>query len=43
VIEFVDPELESLQRQIAEKLGFRLVDHRMELFGVKIGGESGDR
>lgn len=36
VIEFVDPELESLQRQIAEKLGFRLVDHRMELFGVKL-------
>ncbi|RXR29789.1 Fur family transcriptional regulator [Sphingobium fluviale] len=34
VIEFVDPELEQLQRQIAEKLGFRLVDHRMELYGV---------
>ena len=36
VIEFVDPELESLQRQIAERLGFRLVDHRMELYGVKL-------
>jgi Fur family ferric uptake transcriptional regulator len=36
VLEFVDPELEALQRQIAEKLGFRLVDHRMELFGVRI-------
>ena len=36
VIEFVDPELESLQRQIAEKLGFRLVDHRMELYGVPV-------
>jgi Fur family ferric uptake transcriptional regulator len=35
VIEFVDPELESLQRQIAEKLGYRLVDHRMELYGVR--------
>ena len=35
VIEFVDPELEALQRQIAEKLGFRLVDHRMELYGVR--------
>jgi Fur family transcriptional regulator, ferric uptake regulator len=34
VIEFVDPELEALQRQIAERLGFRLVDHRMELYGV---------
>lgn len=36
VIEFVDPELEALQKQVAEKLGFRLVDHRMELFGVKL-------
>ena len=35
VIEFVDPELEVLQRQIAERLGFRLVDHRMELYGVR--------
>lgn len=42
VIEFVDPELEALQRQIAERLGFRLVDHRMELFGVKIEREDGD-
>ncbi len=36
VVEFVDPELEALQRQIAERLGFRLVDHRMELYGVKL-------
>ena len=36
VIEFVDPELEALQRQIAERLGFRLVDHRRELYGVKL-------
>lgn len=35
VIEFVDEELEDLQKRIAEKLGFRLVDHRMELYGVK--------
>ncbi|QLC25164.1 transcriptional repressor [Parasphingopyxis algicola] len=34
VIEFVDDELEELQRRIAEKLGYRLVDHRMELYGV---------
>jgi Fur family ferric uptake transcriptional regulator len=34
VIEFVDPELEALQRRIAERLGFKLVDHRMELYGV---------
>ncbi len=36
VIEFVDPELEALQRQIAIKLGYRLVDHRMELYGVRL-------
>lgn len=40
VIEFVDPELEQLQRQIAEKLGFRLVDHRMELYGVALERKS---
>src|SRR6476661_3123419 len=34
VIEFVDDELEALQKRIAEKLGYRLVDHRMELYGV---------
>jgi Fur family transcriptional regulator, ferric uptake regulator len=36
VLEFVDPELEALQKQIAEKLGYRLVDHRMELYGVAL-------
>ena len=36
VIEFVDAELEAMQKRIAEKLGFRLVDHRMELYGVSI-------
>ena len=36
VVEFVDPELEALQKLIAEKLGYRLVDHRMELYGVAL-------
>jgi len=36
VVEFVDDELEALQKRIAEKLGFRLVDHRMELYGVSL-------
>ena len=36
VIEFVDPELEALQKVIAERLGYRLVDHRMELYGVAL-------
>ncbi|WP_373490960.1 Fur family transcriptional regulator [Parasphingorhabdus sp.] len=40
VIEFVDPELEALQKQIAEKLGYRLVDHRMELYGVSLARKS---
>ena len=40
VIEFVDPELEALQRQIAERLGYRLVDHRMELYGVRLERET---
>ena len=40
VIEFVDPELEALQRLIAERLGYRLVDHRMELYGVKLDREA---
>ncbi|WP_442678904.1 Fur family transcriptional regulator [Sphingomonas sp. ASY06-1R] len=40
VIEFVDAELEAMQRRIAEKLGFRLVDHRMELYGVPLDRQS---
>lgn len=36
IIEFHDDEIEELQRKIAEKLGFKLVDHRMELFGVPL-------
>jgi Fur family transcriptional regulator, ferric uptake regulator len=36
VLEFVDPELEALQKEIATRLGYRLVDHRMELYGVAI-------
>ena len=34
VIEFVDPEIEALQEAIARKLGYRLVDHRLELYGI---------
>ncbi len=35
VIEFVDDEIEALQHRIAEKLGYELVDHRLELYGRK--------
>ena len=36
VIEFVDPEIEALQEAIARRLGYRLVDHRLELYGLPI-------
>ncbi len=36
VVEFVDEEIELLQEKIAEKLGYRLVDHRLELYGVPL-------
>ena len=36
VIEFTDDDLEALQKLIAERLGYRLVDHRMELYGVAL-------
>jgi len=36
VIEFVDEEIEALQRAIATKLGYRLVDHRLELYAVPL-------
>jgi len=40
VLEFHSDEIEELQEKIAQKLGFRLVDHRMELYGVPL--EKGD-
>ena len=36
VIEFVDPDIEALQEKIAEKLGYRLKGHKLELYGVPI-------
>jgi len=36
VIEFVDPEIEALQEKIAKKLGYKLIGHRLELYGVPI-------
>ena len=35
IIEFVDEEIEKLQKKIAEKYGYTLVDHKLELYGVK--------
>lgn len=36
VIEFMDPEIEKLQEKIAAKLGFRLMGHKLELYGVPL-------
>ena len=35
IIEFVDDEIEKLQKKVAEKYGYKLVDHKLELYGVK--------
>ena len=42
VIEFVEAEMEVLQEKVAKKLGYRLVGHKMELFGVPLDSTSGD-
>ena len=36
IIEVVDKEIEILQNKVAEKLGYKLVDHKLELYGSKI-------
>jgi Fur family ferric uptake transcriptional regulator len=36
VVEFVDEEIEALQNAIARKLGYKLIDHRLELYGVPL-------
>lgn len=40
VIEFVDAEIEALQERIAAKLGYRLMGHRLELYGVPLKDDS---
>ena len=35
IIEFVDEEIEKLQKKVADKYGYKLVDHKLELYGVK--------
>ena len=35
IIEFVDDEIEALQKKVAKKLGYDLVDHKLELYGIK--------
>lgn len=40
VIEFMNEEIEALQKEVARKLGFKLVDHRLELYGVPLDEDS---
>jgi len=35
IIEFVDQEIEKLQKKVADKYGYELVDHKLELYGIK--------
>ena len=35
IIEFVDEDIEKLQNKVAEKYGYELVDHKLELYGIK--------
>lgn len=42
VIEFYDEELEALQDRIAKRLGYRIVDHKLELFGLPVKRRGGD-
>ena len=39
IIEFVDEEIEKLQKKVAEKYGYKLVDHKLELYGVKVNSK----
>ncbi|MBD8553679.1 transcriptional repressor [Rhizobium sp. CFBP 8762] len=41
VIEFHSPEIEALQERIARELGFRLVEHRLELYGIPLTKDDG--
>ena len=41
VLEFQDQEIEALQRKVAERLGYRLVDHRLELYAVPLARKAG--
>lgn len=42
VIEFQNSEIEELQKKIAERLGYRLVDHRLELYGISLNAPKKD-
>lgn len=39
VIEFNNPKIEALQQEIARELGYKLADHRLELYGIPLSSE----
>lgn len=39
IIEFVDEEIEKLQHKVAKKFGYKLVDHKLELYGIKLNSK----
>ncbi|NIA72153.1 transcriptional repressor [Pelagibius litoralis] len=39
VVEFTNEEIERLQNEVAKSLGYRLIDHRLELYGVRLTGD----
>ena len=39
IIEFVNEDIERLQKKVAEKYGYKLVDHKLELYGVKVNSK----
>jgi len=43
VIEFRNEEIEALQREVAARLGYKLVDHRLELFAVSIDSDKNNK
>ena len=43
VVEFSNEEIERLQTEVAHSLGYRLVDHRLELFGVRLENQGKDK
>lgn len=42
VVEFSSAEIEALQEKIAQRLGYKLVDHRLELYGVPLAAKKGE-
>ena len=43
VVEFRNEDIEKLQREVANRLGYRLVDHRLELYAVPVEGRPGSK